>query len=86
MKRLGLDIGSTTIKCVVLDEQNKIIYSSYERHLSRIAEKAGEHFRRIAEETGIDDMLVTVSGSAGMGLPSIWAWASSRRYSPQEQP
>lgn len=68
MKRLGLDIGSTTIKCVVLDEQNKIIYSSYERHLSRIAEKAGEYFRRIAEETGIDDMLVTVSGSAGMGL------------------
>ena len=68
MKRLGLDIGSTTIKCVVLDEDNNIIYSSYERHLSRIAEKAGEYFRRIAEETGTDEMTVTVSGSAGMGL------------------
>ncbi len=68
MKRLGLDIGSTTIKCVVLDEDDKIIYSSYERHFSKIAEKAGEYFHRIAEETGEADMKVTVSGSAGMGL------------------
>ena len=30
MLKLGLDIGSTTIKCVVLDEENKIIYSTYE--------------------------------------------------------
>ena len=68
MKRLGLDIGSTTIKCVVLDENDNIVYSSYERHLSRIAEKAGEYFRRIIAETGEDDMRVTISGSAGMGL------------------
>ena len=39
MKKLGLDIGSTTIKCVVLDEDEKIIYRSYERHLSKIAER-----------------------------------------------
>ena len=38
MKKLGLDIGSTTIKCVVLGEQDEIIFSSYERHLSRIVE------------------------------------------------
>ena len=68
MKKLGLDIGSTTIKCVVLDDDNKMIYSSYERHLSKIAEKAGEYFRRIAAETGADKMSVTISGSAGMGL------------------
>ena len=34
--KLGLDIGSTTIKCVLLDENEKIIYSSYERHFSQI--------------------------------------------------
>lgn len=39
MLKLGLDIGSTTIKCVVLDEENKIIYSTYERHYSQITEK-----------------------------------------------
>ena len=68
MKKLGLDIGSTTIKCAVLDENNKIIYSSYERHLSKIAEKASEYFKRIEEETGDSEFAVTISGSAGMGL------------------
>ena len=40
--KLGLDIGSTTIKCVVLDDENKLIYSTYERHYSQITEKIGE--------------------------------------------
>ena len=30
--RIGLDIGSTTIKCVVLNDQDEIIYSCYDRH------------------------------------------------------
>ena len=32
-KKIGLDIGSTTIKCVVLDENDKIVYSSYKSYL-----------------------------------------------------
>ena len=32
MLRLGLDIGSTTIKCVVLDEDSTILYKDYKRH------------------------------------------------------
>ena len=40
--RLGLDIGSTTIKCVVLDDNNKLLYSTYERHYSQITTKIGE--------------------------------------------
>ena len=38
--RVGLDIGSTTIKCVVLDEHDTLLYSTYERHYSHILEKA----------------------------------------------
>ena len=38
--RVGLDIGSTTIKCVVLNENDGILYSTYERHFSHILEKA----------------------------------------------
>ena len=30
--RVGLDIGSTTIKCVVLNDAEQIVYSTYERH------------------------------------------------------
>ena len=33
--RIGIDIGSTTVKVVVLDEQNKLLFRSYERHYSR---------------------------------------------------
>ena len=29
MMKIGLDVGSTTIKCVVLDEQENILYKSY---------------------------------------------------------
>ena len=44
--RIGLDIGSTTIKCVVLNEQNEIVYSTYERHLSHILEKGEEILKK----------------------------------------
>ena len=36
MLRVGLDVGSTTIKCVVLNEDNNIIYKDYKRHYSHI--------------------------------------------------
>ena len=48
--RVGLDIGSTTIKCAVLDEHDALIYSTYERHYSHILEKAQELLRRIDAE------------------------------------
>ena len=40
--KIGLDVGSTTIKCVVLDDNNQILYQSYERHYSQITEKMAE--------------------------------------------
>ena len=36
MKKLGIDIGSTTVKIAVLDEQNQILFSDYERHMANI--------------------------------------------------
>ena len=47
MYRIGLDIGSTTIKCVILDDNNKIVYTSYERHFSKIIEKTLEVLRLV---------------------------------------
>lgn len=68
MKKLGLDIGSTTIKCIVLSENNKVIYSSYQRHFSQISTVLEQQLREISSRTKTEDMLVTISGSAGMGL------------------
>ena len=67
--KLGLDIGSTTIKCVVLDDDNKLIYSTYERHLSQITEKISEILSRVRSQIdGVENAAVALSGSAGMGV------------------
>jgi len=67
--KVGLDIGSTTIKCVVLDAEEKIVYSTYERHFSHIVEKTEELLRHVAKEhiPGGQAQLA-ISGSAGMGM------------------
>lgn len=68
VKKIGLDVGSTTIKCVVLDDNNEIIYSNYERHMSRIVEMTHTLLCRIEEMFPNEDMSVVISGSAGMGM------------------
>lgn len=66
---IGLDIGSTTIKCVVTDENGAITYRSYERHFSQITQKTidllQEVQRILPPHSGAR---ITISGSAGMGL------------------
>lgn len=72
MIRIGLDIGSTTVKCTALDEQNKLIYQIYERHYSQITEKVSELLKRMREELpGADGALIAMSGSAGMGVADV---------------
>ena len=38
MIRIGIDIGSTTVKVVALDETDRILFSKYERHHARAKE------------------------------------------------
>ncbi len=67
--KLGIDIGSTTLKCVLIDDENNIIYSSYERHLSMVADKlslAIEELKKLIPEDS--SLAVAISGSAGMGI------------------
>ncbi len=67
--KLGLDIGSTTIKCVVLDDENKLLYSTYERHYSQITEKIGEILQTVRTKMPeVVNAKVAMSGSAGMGV------------------
>ncbi|MEE0859657.1 MAG: acyl-CoA dehydratase activase [Acutalibacteraceae bacterium] len=67
--KVGLDVGSTTVKCVVLDENNKILFSTYERHYSQIKQKIADVLRKA--KTAVpqcDNSPLAISGSAGMGL------------------
>lgn len=67
--RVGLDIGSTTIKCVVINDEDQIIYSTYERHYSHIIEKGKELLNKIDEDLiHGENVILAISGSAGMGL------------------
>lgn len=66
--RIGLDIGSTTLKCVVFDENENLLHSEYERHFSMIREKAVDMLKRIKDKFPGTKMNLAISGSAGMGI------------------
>ncbi|TFZ41748.1 2-hydroxyglutaryl-CoA dehydratase [Soehngenia longivitae] len=67
--KIGIDVGSTTLKCVVLDESNNMIFHSYERHFSQINEKTIELLEKLKEEfPNLNRASIAISGSAGMGL------------------
>jgi len=70
MLSVGIDIGSTTIKAVVLDENNHLLYSSYQRHYSRISEKLSEVLSELENGPlkGIKEVPLAFTGSAGMGI------------------
>lgn len=67
--RIGLDVGSTTLKCVAINDEGKIIYKAYERHFSKIAEMCGKMLGEILHDhPEFSTSALTVSGSAGMGF------------------
>ena len=67
--KIGLDIGSTTIKCIVLDEDNNVIYKSYERHYSQIKQKISDKLYFIRSNVLKNEPAkLAISGSAGMGI------------------
>ena len=66
--RIGLDIGSTTIKAVVFGDGNNIVFRHYERHCARINELCASLLARIDEQFPNETFQLAISGSAGMGL------------------
>ena len=65
--KLGIDIGSTTVKLVAVKD-GKIVYQRYERHFSKVREKACELLRG-AEHVMHDERLkAAITGSAGLGV------------------
>ncbi len=66
--RIGIDIGSTTVKVVVLDEQNKLLFRSYERHYSKTRERACETLHSIEDMLKGQEVRLVITGSAGLGV------------------
>lgn len=65
---LGIDVGSTTVKTVIIDENKKIIYSKYERHFSKVRETVMSQLSIIAKEYPGENFTLSITGSAGLGL------------------
>lgn len=70
--RLGIDVGSTTVKLLILDENNKIMYSRYERHMSNVFEKVGELLQQLLDEKGDMEVEAVITGSGGLSLAKLF--------------
>lgn len=65
--RLGIDVGSTTVKLVLLDDSGNIVYKKYERHMSSVFSKVSEMLDRLLE-TYDGEAQVTITGSGGLSI------------------
>lgn len=66
--KLGLDIGSTTIKCILIDENKNILFETYKRHFSKIQSTTIELFNMVKPYLKDNSVELAISGSAGMGM------------------
>ena len=64
---LGIDIGSTTAKAVLI-KNRAVVYEKYARHFSKVREKCCELIKEIGNIIGDSPMSIAISGSAGLGL------------------
>ena len=64
---LGIDIGSTTAKIVVV-EDGSVLYEKYQRHFSQVRQKTLELLEEAAPIVGGRTFTAAISGSAGLGL------------------
>ena len=64
---LGIDIGSTTAKVVLVDN-GKVLYEKYQRHFSQVRQKTLELLAEAAPLAGDRPLTAAISGSAGLGL------------------
>ena len=71
MLRLGIDVGSTTVKLVLMDEKGRIVYSKYERHMSNVFEKADQLIRELRDEKGSISVRPVITGSGGLSLADL---------------
>ena len=66
--KLGIDIGSTTVKIAVLDDNNIILFSDYERHFANIQETLQSLLEKAVAELGEFEVYPVITGSGGLTL------------------
>jgi len=68
LHKLGIDIGSTTVKIAILDEQNALLFFDYERHFANIRETLSSLLNKAFTELGEITLTPMITGSGGLTL------------------
>ena len=69
--RLGIDVGSTTVKLILLDDNDQITYSRYERHMSNVFETVVMLLKQLFEEIGDIPLNIVITGSGGLSFAEV---------------
>ena len=78
---LGIDIGSTTVKIAILDENNEVVFSDYERHFANIQETLSDLLGRAIHKLGPVHASPVITGSGGLTLAKHHSY---RKLSPYQ--
>ena len=65
---LGIDIGSTTVKIAILDEEETLLFADYERHFANIQETLADLLQKAYEKIGEAELCPVITGSGGLTL------------------
>ena len=65
---LGIDIGSTTVKIAILDENDTLVFSDYERHFANIQETLADLLQKAEDQLGELTLCPVITGSGGLTL------------------
>mgnify|MGYP003170870762 FL=1 len=66
--KLGIDIGSTTVKIALIDDNNTVIFSDYERHFANIQETLQSLLEKAVASVGNFNCHPVITGSGGLTL------------------
>ncbi len=67
---IGVDVGSTTVKVVVLNNNN-IVYKEYKRHYSDVIKSVKEVLNSVYEKFGNKKITIIITGSGGIGISRV---------------
>ncbi|MCQ2547796.1 MAG: 2-hydroxyacyl-CoA dehydratase [Clostridia bacterium] len=68
MYKLGIDVGSTTVKIVVIDQNKNIVFKRYQRHFADVRETLISVLEELEQEQGDLNIKAAVTGSGGLNL------------------
>ena len=68
VNRLGIDIGSTTVKISILNEAGELLFADYKRHFANIQETLSELLQKGRQKLGAMKLCPVITGSGGLTL------------------